>query len=262
MAYFDIEKSAGIARVTFTRPEKHNAFDDVLIGDLTHALTGLGLDPSVDAVVLAAHGKSFSAGGDLEWMRRAAEKNRAGNMADAEALAGLMRTLNNLRKTTLAIVQGPAYGGGVGLVACCDIAIASTEASFALSEVKLGLIPAAISPYVIAAIGPRQARRYFQTAEVFSAVEAQRIGLVHEVVGADRLEARAAEILGAIGKAAPIARQDAKQIVFDVAHRAIDDTLTRMTAERIAEARARDEAKEGLAAFFERRPAIWPSRKG
>jgi methylglutaconyl-CoA hydratase len=262
MAHFDIDKSAGIARLTLTRPEKHNAFDDVLIEDLTHALTGLGLDPSVDAVVLAAQGKSFSAGGDLDWMKRAAGKSRAGNLADAQALAGLMRTLNTLPKTTLAIVQGPAYGGGVGLVACCDIAIAAPHASFALSEVKLGLIPAAISPYVIAAIGPRQARRYFQTAEAFDAMEAHRIGLIHEVVAADRLEARAAEILDTIVKAAPVARQDAKQMVFDVAYRAIDDTLTTMTAERIADARARDEAKEGLTAFFERRPPRWPGREG
>ncbi|MDB5553138.1 MAG: enoyl-CoA hydratase [Rhizobium sp.] len=261
MAHFDIDRSDGIARITFTRPEKHNAFDEVLIGDLTRTLVGLGLDRSINAVVLAAQGKSFSAGGDLDWMKRAAEKSRAGNIADAEALAGLMHTLYTLPKTTLAIVQGPAYGGGVGLVACCDIAIAGENASFALSEVNLGLIPAAISPYVIAAIGPRQARRYFQTAEVFDAAEAQRIGLVHEVVAADGLEERAAEILAAIARTAPVARQDAKQLVSDVAYRDIDDTLTGMTAERIADARARDEAGEGLTAFFERRPALWP-RKG
>jgi methylglutaconyl-CoA hydratase len=262
MAYFDIEKSGGVARLTLTRPEKHNAFDEVLIEDLTHALTGLGLDPSVDMVILAAQGKSFSAGGDLAWMKRAAEKNHAGNVRDAMALAALMRTLDTLPKTTLALVQGPAYGGGVGLVACCDIAIAAPHATFSLSEVKLGLIPAAISPYVIAAIGPRQARRYFQTAETFDAATAQRIGLLHEVVEADKLHARAAQIADAILKTAPVARQDAKQLVSDVGHRPIDDTLTAMTAERIADARARDEAKEGLAAFFERRAPQWPARKG
>jgi methylglutaconyl-CoA hydratase len=262
MAYFDIEKSGGIARLTLTRPEKHNAFDEVLIEDLTHALAGLGLDPSVDVVMLAAQGKSFSAGGDLGWMRRAAEKNHAGNIRDAMALAGLMRTLDALPKTTIAVVQGAAYGGGVGLVACCDIAIAAQHAIFSLSEVKLGLIPAAISPYVIAAIGARHARRYFQTAEAFDAMAAQRIGLVHEVAEADSLDARAKEIADAVLKTAPVARQDAKRLVSDVAHRPIDDALTAMTAERIADARARNEAREGLAAFFERRAPQWPGRKG
>jgi methylglutaconyl-CoA hydratase len=262
MGYFDIQKSGGVARLILTRPEKHNAFDEVLIEDLTQALTGLGQDPSVDVVVLAAEGKSFSAGGDLGWMKRAAEKSRAGNIADATALASLMRTLDTLPKTTLAVVQGAAYGGGVGLIACCDIAIAAPHATFSLSEVKLGLIPAAISPYVIAAIGTRQARRYFQTAESFDAATAQRIGLVHEVIEADSLEARAIELAQAIVKTAPVARQDAKRLVFDLAHRPIDDALTAMTAERIADARARDEAREGLAAFFERRAPQWPGRKG
>jgi methylglutaconyl-CoA hydratase len=261
MAYFDIAQTDSVARITLTRPEKHNAFDEILIEDLTLALTGLGQDPSIDVVVLSSLGKSFSAGGDLEWMKRAAAKGRAANIGDAEALAGLMRTLNGLAKTTIALVQGPAYGGGVGLVACCDIAIAADHATFSLSETRLGLIPAAISPYVIAAIGARQGRRYFQTAEVFDAEEAFRMGLIHEKVAADRLEARAADIIAAITRTAPIARQDAKQIIFDVAGRPIDDAITSLTAERIADVRSREEAKEGLSAFFERRKPIWPGRK-
>ena len=258
---FRIETSGGTARVILDRPERHNAFDDVLIAGLTEAFLGLDKDPLVDCVVLAATGRSFSAGGDLDWMKRAAEKDRAGNFADAQALARLMRSLDELSKPTMAVVQGAAYGGGVGLIACCDIAIAVETAMFALSEVKLGLIPAAISPYVVRAIGPRQARRYFQTAETFDAPQAVRIGLLHEIVVPGQLGARALEILGALHAAAPEARKAAKRLVFDVAHRPVDNELSDMTAERIAEIRSRDEAREGLSAFFERRKPSWLQEK-
>ena len=261
-AGFRIETSGGAARVILDRPERHNALDDALIAGLTEAFLGLDRDPLIDCVVLAAVGRSFSAGGDLYWMKRAAEQDRAGNFTDTQALVRLMRSLDELSKPTMAIVQGAAYGGGVGLIACCDIAIAADSARFALSEVKLGLIPAAISPYVVRAIGSRQARRYFQTAEAFDAAEAMRIGLLHEVVVSDRLEARASEIVAALYAAAPEARKAAKCLVFDVAHRPVDDELCDMTAELIAEIRSRDEAREGLSAFFEGRKPNWLQEEG
>uniref|UniRef100_UPI0015700B12 enoyl-CoA hydratase-related protein n=1 Tax=Chelativorans sp. Marseille-P2723 TaxID=2709133 RepID=UPI0015700B12 len=180
--------------------------------------------------------------------------------ADARALAGLMRKLDGSSKTTIAAVQGAAFGGGVGLVACCDIAIGALGAKFALSEVRLGLIPAAISPFVIAAIGARVARRYFQTAEIFGAEEARRIGLLHEVVPDDQLQSRVEALLAALDKTAPGARMAAKQLVCDVALRPITDELTDFTAGRIANIRAGEEAAEGLAAFFARRPPNWTAR--
>jgi methylglutaconyl-CoA hydratase len=173
----------GVMTLTLNRPERHNCFDDALITGLLASLKRLEGDAKVRAVVLASTGRSFSAGADLEWMRRMADQSFETNLADASRLAALMHTLDRLPKPTLALVQGPAYGGGVGLVACCDVAIASERASFALSEVTLGLTPATISPYVINAIGGRWARRYFQSAEVFTAARAKDIGMVHEVVG-------------------------------------------------------------------------------
>ena len=175
----------GRATMTMNRPELHNAFDDAVISGLTDALKQLDDDPDVRVVTLAASGRSFSSGADLNWMRRMADYSREQNLADAEGLAELMRTLDTLSKPTIALVQGGAYGGGVGLVACCDIAIATGQASFCLPEVRLGLLPAVISPYVVAAIGSRAARRYFLSAETFDAAEAYRLGLVHQVVADD-----------------------------------------------------------------------------
>lgn len=257
MSQFRIDLKDGVARLTLTRPEKHNAFDDKLIAALTAALWKLEADPAVRILVLAAEGPSFSAGAELEWMKKAAVACQEENIEDARKLAGLMRTLDEFAKPTIAAVQGPAYGGGVGLVACCDIAIASTSAKFALSEVKLGLIPSAIGPYVVAAIGPRQARRWFQTAEVFDAATAMAIGLVHEAIEPEALERRLGEIVEALRKGAPGASREAKRLVRDVAFRPMDTALAEMTAIRIAEIRARDEAKEGLDAFLSRRPAAW-----
>ncbi len=247
----------GVGRLTLNRPEVHNAFDDALIAQLTAALLSLEADRRVRVVILAAAGKSFSAGADLAWMQRMAGYSEAENLEDARALAGLMSTLDRLAKPTVAVVQGAAFGGGVGLVACCDIAIASEAASFCLSEVKLGLIPAVISPYVVAAIGPGAARRFVLTAERFSAQQALNLGLVHEVVPADRLEETAEHILDHLAHGGPRAQADAKDLVLSLAGRPIDRALIEKTAERIARIRVGEEAREGLAAFLEKRKAEW-----
>lgn len=247
----------GVARITLTRTNVHNAFNDNLIEELTGSLRGLESDRRVRAVVLAAQGKSFSAGADLTWMGRMAGYTAAENLQDARALADLMRSLNDLNKPTLALVQGPAFGGGVGLVACCDIALAAESASFALTEVKLGLIPAVISPYVISAIGERAARRYFLTAERFSATEAARLGLVHQVVPDEQLESRAVRVLEALLAGGPKAQAAAKALIVAVAKRPLDDELVEDTAGRIAEVRVGAEGREGIKAFLEKRKPKW-----
>jgi methylglutaconyl-CoA hydratase len=247
----------GVAHLVLNRPERHNAFDDSLISELTEALLELSADASIRAVVLRGAGRSFSAGADLEWMRRVADYSEAANREDASALALLMHTLNGLPKPTLALVQGAAYGGGVGLVACCDIAVAADDAKFALSEVRLGLIPAVISPYVIAAIGPRQARRYFQSAEVIPAARAREIGLVHEVVPAADLAARGELLLATLLEAAPGAQAEAKDLVALCAGREVDEPLLAETGRRIAARRASAEGREGLSAFLEKRTPAW-----
>jgi methylglutaconyl-CoA hydratase len=252
----------GVATVTLARPEIHNAFDDALIAALTAALDGLAADERVRVVLLAAEGKSFSAGADLGWMQRTATYSDEENLRDALALARLMRTLHGLPKPTIALVQGAAFGGGVGLVACCDLALATPRASFSLSEVKLGLIPGAISPYVVEAIGPRAARRYFLTAERFDAAEARRIGLVHEVVEEGTLEAAAERLASTLLGNGPRALAAAKALVARVAGAPIDDALVADTAGRIAAARASDEGREGLAAFLEKRTPAWVKGKG
>jgi methylglutaconyl-CoA hydratase len=247
----------GVATLTLNRPELHNAFDDRLIAELTRELHALRTDSQVRVMVLAATGKSFSAGADLNWMQRMAEYSWEQNLADAQALAELLRTLNTLPKPTLVKVQGPAYGGGVGLVACCDIAIAVATASFSLSEVKLGLIPAVISPYVVSAIGERQARRYFLTGERFSAVEAQRIGLVHEVVAPEGLDNAVAERLEALASSGPAAMVAAKELIHAVSRGPVDTALIEDTARRIANIRTSAEGREGLAAFLNKRRPAW-----
>ncbi len=255
--FLDEVGDEGVARVTLTRVHVHNAFNDLMIAELTRSLAGLESDPRVRVVVLAAQGDSFSAGADLNWMKRMAEYGEAENLEDARALARLMRCLNELSKPTLALVQGPAFGGGVGLVACCDIALAAESASFCLSEVRLGLIPAAISPYVIAAIGERAARRYLLTAERFFALEAQSLGLVHEVVPDEQLEVRGRRLTEALLAGGPGALQAAKKLISDVARRPLDDGLAEETAHRIAELRGGEEAREGIAAFLEKRKPSW-----
>ena len=255
--YLLLERNSKVARIYLNRPDKHNAFDEHFIAELTATLKELEADSSVRLVVLSATGKSFSAGADLSWMRRMANYSYEENLADAKLLAELMQTLNALSKPVCAIVQGAAFGGGVGLVACCDIVIASEHASFSLSEVKLGLIPAVISPYVVAAIGARAARRYFLSAEKFSAQEAQDLGLVHQVVSADALESALSEMTRTLLSAGPRAQAEAKQLIAYVDDKGIDSSLLIETAQRIARVRASAEAKEGLQAFFDKRKPQW-----
>ena len=247
----------GRATVTLNRPDVHNAFDDKLIALLTRELDALDRNPTVGVVVLAAAGKSFCAGADLKWMRRMAEYSEAENQADAEALAALMKTLNRLSKPTVAEVQGAAYGGGVGLICCCDIAIASEAAQFSISEVKLGLIPSVISPYVVAVIGERQARRYALGAETFDAIEAKRIGLVHEVTAAEDLQAAVDAMVEALLANGPAAMVETKDQIAGVANRPVDDRLIAAAAARIARIRVSDEGREGVAAFLEKRKPGW-----
>ena len=247
----------GRATVTLNRPDVHNAFDDKLIALLTRELDALDRNPTVGVVVLAAAGKSFCAGADLKWMRRMAEYSEAENQADAEALAALMKTLNRLSKPTVAEVQGAAYGGGVGLICCCDIAIASEAAQFSISEVKLGLIPSVISPYVVAVIGERQARRYALGAETFDAIEAKRIGLVHEVTAAEDLQTAVEAMVEALLANGPAAMAETKDQIAGVANRPVDDRLIAAAAARIARIRVSDEGREGVAAFLEKRKPGW-----
>ena len=260
MAYAMIQQTRdarGVARLTLDRPEVHNAFDEVLITELNEALWALGQDPAVRVVVLAAAGKSFSAGADLGWMQRMASYSYAENLRDAEDLASLMASLNTLSKPTLALVQGAAIGGGVGLVACCDIVVASETASFCLSEVKLGLIPAVISPYVVAKIGESAARRYFLTAERFSAERARALGLVHEVVPAEELESTGSKIIEALAAGGAQSQSAAKDLIRAVVGRPIDEALIEETAARIAQVRAGEEAREGIGAFLNKRKPRW-----
>lgn len=250
----------GVATLTLDRPEVHNAFDDLLIAELTEKLRGLDADTAVRVVVLAANGKSFSAGADLNWMKRMARYSEAENLRDAMHLAGLMHTLDRMRKPTIARVQGAAFGGGVGLVACCDMAIAVREAQFCLSEVRLGLIPAVISPYVVQAIGARAARRYFLTAERFGADEARHLGLVSEVVDAERLDDAVGALASHLLKGGPQAQAASKDLIAAVNNRPIEMPVIEDTARRIAQQRTTAEGKEGVAAFLEKRGAGWVGR--
>ncbi|MBT3400033.1 MAG: enoyl-CoA hydratase/isomerase family protein [Rhodospirillaceae bacterium] len=249
--------SGGVGRITMARPQKHNAFDDGLIADLSAAFEAAGRDDAVRVVVLEGEGKSFSAGADLGWMQRMADYSDAENLADARKLAGMMRILNELPRPTIARVQGAAFGGGVGLVATCDIAFASQAASFCLSEARLGLIPSVISPYVVEAIGARAARRYFQTAERFDAETARALGLVHEVVPHERLDGRLEELIGTLLDNGPAAMAASKDLIRRVASGPVDDAMVEDTAQRIADIRATDEGREGVQAFLEKRGPNW-----
>lgn len=253
-----VERQGPIGLITMNRPERHNAFDDALIAELTDALRSMEAEDGIRVVILSGAGKSFSAGADLNWMKRMAGFSADENRRDAMGLATLMRTLAHLRKPTLARVHGAAYGGGVGLVACCDIAVASQSAAFSLSEAKLGLIPAVISPYVVAAIGERAARRYFLTGERFEAAEAWRLGLVHEITSDfESLDDRVGEIVDAMLACGPVAQREAKDLIRAVASRPVTSELIQDTAERIAKIRSSPEGREGVAAFLEKRRASW-----
>jgi methylglutaconyl-CoA hydratase len=251
------KKPNGVATLTLNRPAIHNAFDDRQIAELNAALAGLAMDEGVRVVVLAGAGKNFSAGADLNWMRRTGSYGEAENLRDANALAELMQRLNELPKPTVARVQGAALGGGTGLVACCDIVIAAESASFGTTEVRLGIMPAVIGPYVIAAIGSRHARRLMVTGERISAQAAARIGLVHEVVADDQLEAAVDSVVSDLLKGGPAAITAAKRLVHDLAGRPISQEMIDDTAHRIAALRATPEAREGLGAFLEKRKPGW-----
>ena len=258
-----IKHDGPVAILQMQRPEVHNAFDARLIAEMTDALLQLDRDASVRAVVLTGAGSTFSAGADLNWMQGMARAGELENRRDSLRLAKLMHTLAFLSKPTIAKVNGSAYGGGVGLVACCDIAIGAEGAKFSLSEVKLGLVPAVISPYVIAAIGARQAQRYFLSAEVFAAEEAKRIGLLHDAVPGAELDAAVDRVLHWLLKGGPLAQREAKQLV----HKLGGDTpaaqtdIDRDNARLIARLRVSPEGQEGLAAFLDKRPPTW-SRGG
>ena len=253
-----LERQGPLGLVTLNRPDRHNAFDDALIAELTEVLRSMEAEESVRIVVLAAAGRSFSAGADLNWMKRMAGYSMDDNRRDAMGLAALMRTLAHLRKPTIARVQGAAYGGGVGLVACCDIAVATQGATFSFSEAKLGLIPSVISPYVVAAIGERPARRYFLTAERFDAAEAWRLGLVHEICRDEAdMDEKIGDIVDQLLACGPAAQTEAKSLLRAVAGRAVTSELIQDTAERIAKIRSSPEGREGVSAFLEKRRAAW-----
>ena len=256
-----VEKKDGVARVTLNRPEVRNAFDDALISQLKKSFEDIGRDPSVRAMVLAGSGPAFCAGADLNWMKRMATYGYEQNLADAQALADMLATLDRMPKPTIARVHGPAFAGGTGLVAACDIAVGTPEAKFCFSEAKLGLSPATISPHVLRAIGERAARRYFLTAEVFDAAEAHRIGLLSALVPAEKLDSFMEEQIKHVLAGGPEAMKKIKALIRSVASRPVDDALVAETAQRIAEIRVSPEGKEGIASFLEKRKASWCSKK-
>ena len=252
------QRGDGVSEVVLNRPDKRNAFDDVIIQQLIQALEHVDRDEQTQIVILRSEGKHFSAGADLGWMRRMADNTRQENLDDSRELARLMNTLNHLSKPVIGLVQGAAFGGAVGLAACCDIVLATEKASFCLSEVKLGLIPAVISPYVVRAIGERQARRYFLSAEVFSSQEAQHYGLVHLVCEDEQaMHQRCDELLLQLALNGPEAMKAAKELVFAVSHKTITSEVIDDTAQRIADIRVGEEGQEGLSAFLNKRKASW-----
>ena len=256
-----VEKKDGVARVTLNRPEVRNAFDDALIKLLHEAFVSLGKDQSIRAVVLAGNGTAFCAGADLNWMKRMAGYDYAANQRDAQALADMLAALDRMPKPTIARVHGPAFAGGTGLVAACDIAVGTPEAKFCFSEAKLGLSPATISPHVLRAIGERAARRYFLTAEVFDAEEAHRIGMLSLLVSPSEIDTEIDKLLAHLLAGGPEAMRKIKELVRAVASRPLDDALVADTAKRIAEIRVSPEGKEGIASFLEKRKPSWCSRK-
>jgi methylglutaconyl-CoA hydratase len=253
---FDVD-SRGVATVTLNNPDKHNAFDDSIIFALSHLFHAIAKCHDINVMILASSGKSFSAGADLGWMKRMASYSYEENLSDANALAQMLKYLNFLPQPTIAKVQGAAFGGAVGLASCCDIVMASEKASFCLSEVKLGLIPATISPYVVNAIGQKASRRYFQTAERFFADKAQQLGLVDEIHPLTELDEAVEKMAQTLLANGPLAVRQAKQLALDVAYQDIDETLIEMTSTRIAAIRVSQEGQEGLTAFFEKRQPTW-----
>jgi methylglutaconyl-CoA hydratase len=256
-----VQTNQGVGIIWLNRPELRNAFNDDMIAELTGALKALEADAAIRAVVLAGAGPAFCAGADLNWMKRMSGYSFAQNHADAMGMAGMLNTLYTLKKPTVARVHGACFAGGVGLVAACDIAIAAYEAEFCLSEVKLGLIPATISPYVLRAMGERAARRYFLSAERFPAAEAYRIGLVNDIAPANELDARIDELLEQLLSCGPEAQALSKDLIRAIAGGAITPDMISDTASRIAAARASAEGREGVAAFLEKRKPVWGGGK-
>ncbi len=252
-----ITQTGAVARITLTQPEVRNAFSDEVIAEITAAFTEVGARPDVRVVVLAAEGPAFCAGANLNWMRRMADYTREENLIDAGKLAQMLRVIYECPKPTIARVQGDVYAGGMGLVAACDMAVSVDTAGYCLSEVKLGLIPATISPYVIRAMGARAAHRYFLTAERFDAAEALRTGFVHAVVAPDQLDAKVDELARAITVASPDAVRACKKLVQDVAERDINAQLIAATVEGIADIRASEQGREGVQSFLQKRKPGW-----
>ncbi len=257
MSNLSIDIEAQRATLTLTRPELRNAFNDAVIAELTQAFTELGARDDVRAIVLAAEGPAFCAGADLHWMRRMADYDRAQNLADAARLAEMLRVIHHCPKPVVARVQGDVYAGGMGLVACCDIALSADSAHYCLSETRLGLVPATISPYVLRAMGPRAAQRYCLSAERFDAAEALRIGFVHEVVPAEQLDSRVDAVVKALLTASPAAVRACKRLLQDVAQHEIDAALIAQTVEAIADIRASTEGREGVQSFLQKRQPAW-----
>jgi len=256
---FDVD-TRGVATVTLNNPEKHNAFDDIIINRLLEIFIEITNRDDIKLMVLASNGKSFSAGGDLGWMKRMASYSYEENLKDANILAKMLKALNFLPQPTIAKIQGAAFGGAVGLASCCDIVIASNKASFCLSEVKVGLAPATISPYVASAIGLRACRRYFLTAERFFADKAQQLGLVSEVVAPEELTRSVDDMIKVLLANGPQAVRAAKKIAFDVDNKQVDQALLAKTSELISSMRVSTEGQEGLTAFFEKRAPQWQTQ--
>lgn len=252
-----VERDRDIARIKLNRPERNNALDEALIEALHSVFVAIASDRSITMVVLSGEGKSLCAGADVNWMRKAGDYGRDENIADLIPLGRMLDALDRMPQTTIVRAQGPIYGGGVGLVAACDIAIGSSEAKFCFSEVKLGIAPGMITPYVLRVIGRRSARRYFQTAEVFDAQAAERIGLLHEVVVTNELDERIGQALNQLKAGAPGARAIAKKVVDDIGIRPIDEVLLSEIATLVADVRANPEAREGLSAFLDKRKPCW-----
>src|SRR5262252_1297738 len=253
-----ISKDArGVVTVTINRPKVRNAIDDTVIRSLTDAFKALHADAGARIVVLTGSGSAFCAGADLDWMRRMAAAGDAENFASAKTISAMLRSLNELAKPTIARVNGAAYAAAMGFIAACDIAVAAEEAVFAISEVRIGLVPSTISPYVIAAIGARAARRYFLTGEPFSAADTCRLGLVHQVVNETGLDGALESLIAGLLSGGPQSQSRAKRLIAEVALRPVDDALEALTARSIADARASPEGREGIQAFLERRKPAW-----
>ena len=253
----DVQRSGPVARVFLNRPEVRNAFNDGVIAELSQTFAALGADPTLRCIVLGGHGKAFCAGADLNWMRTMSGYSWEQNRADAQALADMLSTLYRCPVPVVGRVHGDCYAGGLGLAAVCDVLVAVDGVNFCLSEAKLGLLPATIGPYVVKAMGEQAARRWFVTAERFSAAQAHAMGFVHECVAPEALDAKVDEIVAALVANGPMAARACKQLVKDVAGRAIDAELRADTARRIADIRASDEGREGIASFLGKRAPNW-----